>query len=280
MTIRPAQTSDLNFFVDCVTREGWLGGTRAEFETFYAHDPHGCFVADEDSERIGMIVATAYDTCGFLGALIVQPERRGRGIGRKLMEHAIEYLHNKGIRSIYLDGDTPAVALYERLGFHVVCKSLRFLGQIDPCEKTGVRPMTRDDLNTIFPLDRAAFGADRSFFLKRCLSAFQQLCHVWDDDRVLGFIMAQPGHGVVTVGPWYVHDESVDALSLLRAVARTASPAKLRVGVLECNVSATSLMRSLTTFAETEPSWRMVLGPDIGLGVSPLLFAVGSPAKG
>jgi len=280
MTIRPAQTSDLDFFVECVTREGWLGGTRVEFEAFYDHDPHGCFAAEEGGERIGMIVATAYDTCGFLGALIVQPDRRGRGIGQQLMEHAIGYLRQRGIRSIYLDGDTPAVPLYERLGFHMVCKSLRFLGQIDPVERTNVRPMTRDDHDTVLHLDRAAFGADRSFFLRRCCDTFPELCHVWDDGRIRGFIMGQPGHGVVTVGPWYVHDESVNPLSLLRAIAHDASPAKLRVGVLECNVSATSLMRSLTTFVETEPCRRMVLGPDIRLGVSPQLFAVGSPAKG
>jgi hypothetical protein len=85
---------------------------------------------------------------------------------------------------------------------------------------------------------------------------------------------------VVTVGPWHVHDESVNPLSLLRANAHAVSPAKLRVGVLECNLAATSLMRSLTTFVETEPSWRRVLGPDIGLGVSRELFAVGSPATG
>ncbi|MCX6833915.1 MAG: GNAT family N-acetyltransferase [candidate division Zixibacteria bacterium] len=280
MTIRLAQTSDLDFFVDCVTREGWLGGTRAEFEAFLTHDPQGCFVAEEGGDRIGMIVATAYDTCGFLGALIVQPDRRGRGIGRQLMEHAIGYLRQRGIRSIYLDGDTLAVPLYERLGFHVVCKSLRFLGQIDPVERTNVRPMTADDLVTILALDCAAFGADRSFFLKRPLDTFPQLCYVWDKGSIRGYIMGQPGHGVVTVGPWYVQDKSADPLSLLRAVADTASPVRLRVGVLERNVAATSLMRSLTTFAETESSWRMVLGPDIGLGVSPQLFAVGSPAKG
>jgi len=279
-TIRTARPDDLGFFVDCVTREGWLGGTRAEFEAFYIHDPHGCFVAEEGGERIGMVVATAYDTCGFLGALIVQPERRGRGIGRQLMEHAIGYLKLKGIRSIYLDGDTPAVPLYERLGFHVACKSLRFLGQISPNQEPCVRPMTRDDLDTILALDRAAFGADRSFFLKRRLGTFPDLCHVIDNGRIAGYIMGQPGYGVVTVGPWYVHDESVDPLSLLCAVAHAAPQEKLRVGVLECNRAAYSLMRSISMFFETEPSWRMVLGSDIGLGASERLLAVGSPAKG
>jgi GNAT superfamily N-acetyltransferase len=280
MPIRTAHTDDLDFFVASVTREGWLSETRASFEAFFAHDPHGCFVAEEGDMRIGMIVATSYDTCGFLGELVVLPERRGQGIGRQLMQHAIGYLQHKGIQSVYLDGDTPAVPLYERLGFRVLCKSLRFLGQIDAGGTTDVRPMTRDDLVTILPLDCAAFGADRSFFLKRRLGDFPHLCHVIDNGRIAGYIMGQPGHGVVTVGPWNVHDESVDPLSLPRAIANAASQARLRVGVLECNASATSLMRSLSTSTETEPSWRMVLGPDIGLGASERLCAVGSPATG
>ena len=208
MTVRTARTDDLDFFVASVTREGWLSETRASFEAFFAHDSNGCFVAEEGDKRIGMIVATAYNTCGFLGELVVMPERRGQGIGRQLMQHAVGYLQHKGIRSIYLDGDTPAVPLYERLGFRVVCKSLRFLGQLDPGGKTDARPMTPDDLDTILPLDSDAFGADRSFFLKRRLDTFPQLCYVIDNDGIAGYIMGQPGHGVVTVGPWYVQDES------------------------------------------------------------------------
>jgi GNAT superfamily N-acetyltransferase len=280
MRVRTARQDDLDFFVACVTREGWLSETRASFEAFYAHDPHGCFVAEEGDERIGMIVATAYDTCGFLGELVVLPEQRGHGIGRQLMQHAIGYLQATGIKSIYLDGDTPAVPLYERLGFITICKSLRFLGRIESGRGDSVRPMTPADLDIVLQLDRAAFGADRSFFLKRRLDTFPDLCHVIDNGGIAGYIMGQPGHGVVTVGPWYVHHDLVDPLSLLRAIASNASDAKLRIGALESSEYPTSLMRSMHSFTETEPSWRMVLGPNIGLGASERLLAVSSPATG
>lgn len=280
MTIRAARLDDLDFFIACVTREGWLSETQTTFETFLAHDPKGCFVAEQDGRTIGMIVATAYDTCGFLGELIVLPEHRGHGHGRQLMEHAIGYLHTKGIRNVYLDGDTPAVPLYERIGFHVVCQSLRFLGRIEPVPDDSVRPMIQSDLEAIFKLDRAEFGADRSFFLRRRLATFPHLCHVIDDGGIVGYVMGQPGHGVVTVGPWYIRDDLVDPLSLLRAIALNAPDAKLRVGVLETSEHPVSMIRSMHSFTETEPSWRMVLGPDIGLGASERLYAVGSPATG
>jgi predicted N-acetyltransferase YhbS len=281
MIIRSTNADDLDFCATCVTREGWLSETHAVFEGFLAHDPRGCFVAEENDERIGMIVATAYDTCGFLGELIVVPERRRQGIGRQLMEHAIGYLQARGCRSIYLDGDTPAVPLYQRLGFRTVCRSLRFLGTLDGKTSERVRQMTPADLGAVCAIDQSAFAADRSFFIRRRFQLLPHLCLLHTNgERLDGFIMGQPGHGVVTGGPWFVADESTDPLVLLRALAHRCEDQRLRVGMLETNVSATAMMRSLQTFEETEPSRRMVLGPDLGLGTSPRLYAVGTPAKG
>jgi len=281
MIIRSTNTDDLDFCVACVTREGWLSETRAVFEGFLAYDPRGCFVAEDNGQRIGMIVAAAYDTCGFLGELIVIPERRKQGIGRQLMEHAIGYLQARGCRSMYLDGDTPAVPLYERLGFRVVCRSLRFLGTLQGETSEGVRMMTPTDLETVCAIDRSAFGADRSFFIKRRLKLFPQLCLIQTgENQITGFIMGQPGNGVVAVGPWFVGDGLTDPRGLLHMLAHHCGGQKLRMGVLESNAPAAALMRSLRTFEETESSWRMVLGPDIGPGGSPRLYAVGTPAKG
>jgi len=92
--------------------------------------------------------------------------------------------------------------------------------------------------------------------------------------------MGQPGHGVVTVGPWFRTDESVDPLDLLQALADGCGNQKLRVGVLECRTSTAEIMRRLPGFTETEPCIRMVLGADIGLGTGSQLLAIGSPAKG
>jgi len=228
-----------------------------------------------------MCVAVAYEKCGFLGELIVVKDRRGHGIGRQLMEHSIEYLHGRGCRSIYLDGDTPAVPLYERLGFVHVCKSLRFLGRIPGVSHDSVRPMTREDIEETSPVDRRAFGADRRFFLDYRLGLFPRLCKVQIvAGEVAGYVLGQPGAGVVSVGPWLVGDQVDRPLDLLECLAVDVGRDRLRIGVLESNASAVTLMRSLPELTETEPSWRMVLGPDAGLGAAQQLFAIGSAAKG
>jgi ribosomal protein S18 acetylase RimI-like enzyme len=281
MTIRTAHTTDLDFFVECVTHEGWLSETRFGFEVFFAHDPNGCFVAEADQQRLGMCVATPYGTCGFLGELIVVPAQRGHGLGTHLMKHAIAYLQSRGCQSIYLDGDLPAVPIYEKLGFRAVTRSLRFLGKIEGQRSEGIHPIKPTELSALIESDLSAFGADRSFFLKRRVKLFPDLCLVqMISNKPAGFIMGQPGNGVVTVGPWLVQDASTHPVDLLLALAAACGDRKLRIGVLESNHAATMMLRSLISLTETDPCLRMVLGPDTGLGVSTQLLAVGSPAKG
>ena len=281
MIIREITPADLVFAVDSVTREGWISETRDVFEAFYVHDPHGCFVGEHDGHPIGMIVATAYERSGFLGELIVDPDHRGHGCGAQLLKHAIAYLRGRGCGSFYLDGDTPAVPLYKRLGFRVVCRSLRFLGEVEQFHSPRVRAMKTDDLAAVARIDRDEFGEDRSFFLTGKHRDNPEFCHMlFDDGRLTGYIFAQPGNDIVSVGPWWVADGEKHGLDLLRSVAASAGDMRLRIGVLETNNRATALVRELTGMTETECSWRMVLGEGINLGESPRLWAVGAPATG
>jgi ribosomal protein S18 acetylase RimI-like enzyme len=56
----------------------------------------------------------------YLAELYVVPERRGRGLGRALMQTAIEVARSQGADHMDLgtsDDDVAARALYESLGF-------------------------------------------------------------------------------------------------------------------------------------------------------------------
>jgi GNAT superfamily N-acetyltransferase len=56
----------------------------------------------------------------YLEELYVVPDRRGQGLGRALMEAAIEFARGRGAKRMDLgtsEGDVAARALYESLGF-------------------------------------------------------------------------------------------------------------------------------------------------------------------
>jgi len=281
MITRTMQEGDLEFAVDCVRREGWPSETEHVFRGFLQYDSGGCLIGEEEGRRVGMCVAVGYGDCGFLGELIVVPDRRGHGLGRQFLERSIAYLQGRGCRSIYLDGDKEAVPLYERIGFTHVCKSLRFRGRVPGRSHARVEPITAIQMDDVGSIDREAFGADRRFFLEYRLRLFPGLCKmIRTDGRVSAFCMGQPGRGVVSIGPWLVVDDVERPVDLLESIAAETEGDDLRIGILESNSRALRDVRAVPGLAETDPSFRMVLGPHAGLGTSAQLYAIGSAAKG
>ena len=281
ITIRPMTYADLDFAADCAAAEGWTSETRDEFEGFLAYDPNGCFIAETGGRRIGICVATGYGESGFIGELIVLKEERGHGVGCQLVEHSVRYLQGLGAQNVLLDGVPAAVSLYERVGFRKVCRSMRFTGKIQCKSHPHIQAKRAEHLSAVTHMDRRAFGADRSFFLKRRLSMYPEFCKVFTSDRqILGFIMGRYGHGLVSVGPWFVGQGIDHPEDLLRSLAKDEHPLDIRLGVLETNASAVATTHSLGLTAHQDPPWRMVLGRQGHLGTSSQLYAVGSPAMG
>lgn len=275
------QPPDLDFAAACTAAEGWASETREEFESFMAHDPAECLVAEADGERIGICVATPYGSSGFVGELIVVPGWRGQGVGRQLLERAIAYLRGQGARNIFLDGVVAAVSLYERAGFDKLCRSLRFSGKIAGRSYPHVRPMRPEHLPTVRQLDRRAFGADRRYFLERRLACYPELCWILEQGgQVAGFILGRRGPGLISAGPWVVWPGVERPESMLESLATEAGGSPLALGVLETNTQAVTLIRSLGLTEHPAPPWRMRLGSTGNLGDSDQCYAVGSPAKG
>ena len=278
--------SDLDFAAECTAREGWASETRQEFEGFLAYDPHGCFIAAEGERRLGICVATYYGRIGFVGELIVVEAVRGRGIGKQLLEHAVQYLQNRGAQTIFLDGVPAAVPLYERIGFCRVCRSLRFCGKLQGRSYPWVRAMRAEDTLAVADLDRRAFGADRRFFLERRLNLFPELCLVSErEGKISAFIMGRRGHSQISAGPWVVSPGVKRPGDLLESLALKVGNDDLSLGVLETNAEAVATLRAFGLTEHPMPPWRMALGrssphPSQSVGSPTQCFAIGSPAKG
>jgi ribosomal protein S18 acetylase RimI-like enzyme len=243
-----------------------------------------------------MGIATSHGECGFVGEIIVLPEERGRGVGHVILDNAVRYLFDKGCRSVGLDGVVKAVPLYERAGFRKVCRSRRFYGYLSGSmqqktlhpqgmhQKTmhsNVRPMTEADLVKVLQLDRDAFEADRSFFLKRRFRMHPELCRVFvQSTNVYGYLFGRRGNNLVSFGPLYCDPQVSFPAVLLRSAATETEGMRIGVGVLETNGKAIECIRSLGLEERPDPPWRMVLGHSHRLGMSERLYAIGSAATG
>jgi ribosomal protein S18 acetylase RimI-like enzyme len=115
--------------------------TRANILALREHDPEGCFVAEEEGRVVGFIFSRTWGSVGWFGTFAVQPERQGRGIGRRLVTAAVDYLRRDPDRLIGLETmpDSPTnLGLYLRLGFQVRLLSLHVSKPLDGSLREGV----------------------------------------------------------------------------------------------------------------------------------------------
>ena len=81
-------------------------------------------MAYADGAAVGCVALIPVESGVFeLSKMAVAPAQRGRGIGRRLLEYAIEESRRRGIRSLFLGSSTKlanAIHLYEAVGFRHV----------------------------------------------------------------------------------------------------------------------------------------------------------------
>ena len=87
----------------------------------YVFDKGGSItVAHEDNEIKGAVITNKTGMAGYIPENIlvyiaVHNSTRGKGVGRKLMEHVID--HVEGDIALHVEPDNPAKSLYEKIGF-------------------------------------------------------------------------------------------------------------------------------------------------------------------
>jgi len=112
---------------------GWDGTYEALAAEIVAHfiknyDPRRerCWIAEKDGARVGAVfVAKASDEVAKLRLLHVEPEARGLGIGKRLVEECIRFARQAGYQKITLWTQSilhAARRIYEQAGFRVVHK--------------------------------------------------------------------------------------------------------------------------------------------------------------
>ena len=119
MTIRHARVHDAQAICDLVNYFAERGRMlHRSLESVYA-SIREFLVAEEDGEVIGCVAVDVFWSDLAEGkALAVHPERRGAGIGRQLMQAAMEDARRIGVRRLF--ALTYEKAFFERNGFSVL----------------------------------------------------------------------------------------------------------------------------------------------------------------
>jgi len=271
INLRPLTETDIDFVLRQTAREGW-DTARHRVEIHLAHDFEGAFIADDDGEPVGMVTTTGYGAGGFIGNLIVVPERRSRGVGRALMEHGLAHLEAAGITTVRLDGDPPGIPLYRSLGFVDEWESRRYDVTARSGRADDVRPMVDADLDEVCVLDQPAFGDDRGRLLRLLASRCEVGLVVENATELAGFLFAERTSRGMRIGPVVAVDASAGR-SLIGACLGAVAPCAVTIGVPGVNVAGCRLLDDLGCRA-TESSLRMVRGRCVAGGDPCRVFAI------
>ena len=96
----------------------------AQFIKNYDTKRERCWIAEKDGERVGAVfVAKASDETAKLRLLHVEPEARGLGIGKRLVDECVRFARQAGYQMMTLWTQSilhAARHLYEQAGFRIV----------------------------------------------------------------------------------------------------------------------------------------------------------------
>lgn len=106
-----------------------IDDSRSGIARFIQRNPRTCFVAQEGTRLVGVVMAGHDGRRGCIYHLAVHPTARGRGIGSSLVEHALQALAQEGITKVNLVAfcrNQAGIRFWMRQGF-VVRDDLAYL---------------------------------------------------------------------------------------------------------------------------------------------------------
>jgi GNAT superfamily N-acetyltransferase len=227
--LRRLREDDIPFAMRLKESVGW-NQTEDDWRSLIALRPEGCFLAEHEGQPAGTVTTTAYGTeLGWIGMLLVSAELRGRGIGRRLLDAAIESL--AGCETVQLDATAAGRRLYVQIGFVDEAPVERWVRPAStacvdsPGRSMRIDPIVGADLGAIESFDGGAFGCTRSRVLAVWRQnapeyAFVAKCH----DAIAGYCLGRRGSRCDQIGPLVAVDEPTAAALVNRAL--TAAPGK------------------------------------------------------
>jgi hypothetical protein len=151
--------------------------------------------------------------------MLVRESLRGQGIGRVLMDAALEI--SRG--TVKLDATDAGRRLYLTLGFEdeFTLARWRRAPSIATASSGTARPIVDRDWEEIATMDAEAFGADRNRVLRWCRETAPE--YAWalrSEGRLQGFAFGRHGHNSEHIGPMVATSAEAAAELLTSCLAR------------------------------------------------------------
>lgn len=264
--IRSLTKAESQLAIDWAAAEGWNPGLN-DASIFHGADPLGFLAGFREKRPVATIAAVRYGTgWGFIGFYIVKPDFRGRGLGLRIWNAAMDRLSG---RNIGLDGVIAQQENYRKSGFTLAYRNVRYRGQKASLAKPhpSVVPLAQLEWDRVVEYDGELFFLPRPEFLRPWISQQGSLALGYvENGRIKGYGVIRQCRAGCKVGPLFANDAAV-ADALLGSLAEWAKGQEFFLDIPEPNTAAQSLVRTYRLSPVFETA-RMYTGeaPAIDLG--------------
>jgi GNAT superfamily N-acetyltransferase len=161
-------------------------------------------VAMRDGEIVGTALRWLWGPRhATVGHVMVTPRMQGQRLGQHLM-HAL--MATMGDRTVLLHATAEGRGVYERMGFEITGEVRQHQGLasqqqvVAPAEGQRLRPLSRNDADTLIALDTHAGGMPRDAMLRQLLAEAQTVV-LARDGEALGFATLRRFGRGYAIGP-------------------------------------------------------------------------------
>jgi len=115
----------------------WRKGRHVDEDTL--REPGGIFVLEIDGAIAGCISTWCDHEAGIghIPNIVFVPQHRGQGLGRKLIEYALDHFRKNGLKYAKIETlvqNDVGNHLYQSIGFQEVARQIHFVADLDACK--------------------------------------------------------------------------------------------------------------------------------------------------
>ena len=220
--------------------------------------PAGAFAALSDvraASIIGTAIGIDYGGFAWIAMMLVDPAYRGRGVGRRLLEAAMDAVPSH--LAIRLDATPLGRPLYRRYGFedeaalsrHVIDQARLAEPRVARTRpaRSAVRPLTGTDMAIVIEQDRATFGGTRGAVLEWAFRSAPQYAYTVRSDSTergpIHYCLGRRGCLFDQIGPVVAGDDDI-AHALVSAALGAAGDRRVAVDVFDSRRAFAAAMQA------------------------------------
>jgi hypothetical protein len=249
---------DLDQALGLSTSAGW-NQQLDDWRLFLRIAPAGVFAAEAGGRVVGTAIGVDYGGFAWIAMMLVDPAYRGRGVGGRLLEAALESV--PAALPVRLDATPRGRPLYRRYGFEDETTLSRFVVNrlvTPPAPDRAVRSLTAAELSSAVERDRQVFGGSRAPVLEWAFGSAPHYAYVARHaDGAIQYCLGRRGRLFDQIGP-VVASHAAVARALVDAARAAAESRPVAVDAFDSRTAFTAALRE-SGFVVERPFFRMCL---------------------